>query len=139
VLGARQRQKVIRSYRDLDVWNKAIELVKEIYLVTKDFPKEETYGLVNQLRRCAVSIPSNIAEGKTRQHISEYIQFLYVALGSCAELETQITIAKELKYITKELECKLLEEINQIGRMIRGLTKNLRVSRTQNLKPKTYA
>jgi len=88
---------MINSYKDLDVWKKSIELVKKVYFTTKGFPKEEIYGLVNQMRRCAVSIPSNIAEGKTRQHINEYIQFLYISLGSCAELESQVIIAKRIR------------------------------------------
>ena len=116
---------MIKSYKDLDVWKRSIALVKKIYMITKDFPKEEIYGLTNQMRRCAVSIPSNIAEGKTRQHINEYIQFLYIALGSCAELESQIIIAKELEYL-KESETEDLNELDEIGKMLRGLIKNLR-------------
>ena len=103
----------------------SVELVKKIYLITKDFPKEEIYGLVNQMRRSAVSIPSNIAEGKTRQHKNEYIQFLYVALASCAELETQIVISKELGYVTAETATGLLEDLDHMCRMTRNLIKNL--------------
>lgn len=105
--------KKIESYKDLDVWRKSIELVKEIYLVTRKFPETERYGLVNQMRRCAVSIPSNIAEGKTRQHLNEYIQFLYLSLSSCAELETQVIISQELEYMNnnKENENKLVEKL----------------------------
>ena len=77
---------MIKSYRDLDVWKKSIELVKKVYLVTKKFPKDELYGLASQLRRCSVSISSNIAEGKARRYVNEYIQFLYVALGSALNL-----------------------------------------------------
>lgn len=116
---------MIKSYKDLDVWKRSIALVKKIYMITKNFPKEEIYGLTNQMRRCAVSIPSNIAEGKTRQHANEYIQFLYIALGSCAELESQIIIAKELKYL-KESETEDLNELDEIGKMLRGLINNLR-------------
>ena len=116
---------MIKSYQDLDVWKRSIALVKKIYMITKDFPKEEIYGLTNQMRRCAVSIPSNIAEGKTRQHVNEYIQFLYIALGSCAELESQIIIAKELEYL-KESETEDLNGLDEIGKMLRGLIKNLR-------------
>lgn len=117
---------MIRSYRDLDVWRKSIELVKKIYITTQDFPKNEIYSLVNQMRRSAVSIPSNIAEGKTRQYKNEYIQFLYVALGSCAELETQVIISKELGYITGEISNELLENLDHVCRMTRNLIKNLR-------------
>lgn len=98
---------MIKSYKDLEVWKISMDLIKKIYLVTKDFPKDEIYGLVNQMRRCAVSIPSNIAEGKMRQHTNEYIQFLYISLGSCAELETQITISSELRYISHDTVIEL--------------------------------
>lgn len=117
---------MIRSYKDLEVWKKSIELVKKIYIITKQFPKEEVYGLINQMRRCAVSIPSNIAEGKSRQHTNEYIQFLYIALGSCAELETQLTISQELNYTEGDKLELLLVEIDHIGRMMRGLIKSLK-------------
>ena len=89
----------IETYRDPETWKKGIELAKSIYKLTEKFPKQETYGLISQMRRSAISIPSNAAEGFKRYHNKEYMQFLYVTLGSCAELETQITIAKELKYI----------------------------------------
>ncbi|MCX5698163.1 MAG: four helix bundle protein [Candidatus Omnitrophica bacterium] len=114
------------SYRDLDVWKRSIELVKKIYIETKGFPKEEIYGLTSQMRRSAVSISSNIAEGKTRQYKNEYIQFLYIALGSCAELETQIVISKELGYINEENRTSLSEELDHICRMTRNLIKSLR-------------
>ena len=78
----------IKSHRDLFVWQKSIELVKEIYALTRKFPKSETFGLANQMQRAAVSIPSNIAEGHTRQHTGEFRQFLFTALGSAAELDT---------------------------------------------------
>lgn len=117
---------IIKSYKDLDVWKKAIELVKDIYRFTKDFPKEEMYGIVSQMRRSAVSIPSNIAKGKTRQHVNEYVQFLYIALGSCSELETQVIVAKELQFIDDKIVSVLLEERDHIGKMLRNLIKSLR-------------
>ena len=117
---------MIKSYKDLDVWQKAIKLVKEIYLTTKEFPKEEMYGLSNQMRRSAVSIASNIAEGKTRQSINEYVNFLYIALSSASELETQVIISKELSYINAKTESELLESIDHISRMTRNLIKSLR-------------
>ena len=116
----------IKSYKDLRVWQKSIELVKRIYLITQKLPKEEMYGLTNQMRRSAVSIPSNIAEGKMRQHRNEYVQFLYIALGSCSELDTQLIITRELKYISEETEFNLSEEVNHISRMIRKLIKGIR-------------
>ena len=90
----------IKSYTDLLVWQKSMELVKEVYVITKTFPKEEIYGLTSQMRRASVSIPSNIAEGFMRQHKPEMIQFLFISLGSCGELHTQLVIAKELGFIT---------------------------------------
>ncbi|GAI77072.1 unnamed protein product [marine sediment metagenome] len=117
--------KKIRTYRDLNIWNVGIELVKDIYKLTEKFPKQEMYGIVSQMRRSAISIPSNVAEGFKRCHNKEYRQFLYVTLGSCAELETQVTIAKELKYIQADKEATLLEKLDHIGRMITNLLKKL--------------
>lgn len=115
----------IRTYRDLDIWKKGIGIVKDVYDVTDSFPKHEVYGLSSQMRRAAVSIPSNIAEGFRRYHNKEYKQFLYVALGSCAELETQTTISKELEYLTTKNEANLLEKIDHNCRMISNLIKKL--------------
>ncbi|MBH0199980.1 MAG: four helix bundle protein, partial [Nitrospira sp.] len=86
----------MRNFRELEVWKLGKKIVLDVYRVTKDFPKEEMYGLVAQMRRAAVSIPSNVAEGFNRKHNPEYRQLLYVALGSCAELETQIEVAHDL-------------------------------------------
>lgn len=118
-------ERKIRSYRDLDIWNKGIGIVKGVYKSTERFPKQETYGLSSQMRRAAVSIPSNIAEGFRRYHNKEYKQFLYIALGSCAELETQITIAKELEYIALNEEAILLEQLDHLCRMTSNLIKKL--------------
>ncbi len=115
----------IKTYRDLDIWKAGIGLVKETYRITESFPKHELYGLVSQMRRSAISIPSNIAEGFRRYHNKEYRQFLYVSLGSCAELETQVTIAKELQYIQESQETELLEKLDHICRMITNLLKKL--------------
>ncbi|MFH1776719.1 MAG: four helix bundle protein [Candidatus Omnitrophota bacterium] len=84
----------IRNFRDLNVWKNGIEIVKDVYKIAHELPKQEVYSLVSQMKRSAVSIPSNIAEGFNRFHNKEYKQFLYIALGSCAELETQIEIAQ---------------------------------------------
>jgi len=86
----------VESFKQLTVWQKSIILVKEIYLLSDNFPRHELYGLSSQMRRSAVSIPSNIAEGKKRKTLKDYIQFLHIASGSAAELETQIIIAKDL-------------------------------------------
>jgi len=117
--------KKIETYRDLNIWNLGINLVKDIYKLTEKFPKHEIYGIVSQMRRSAISIPSNIAEGFKRYHNKEYRQFLYITLGSCAELETQITISKELKYIQADTEAMLLDKLDHIGRMITNLLKKL--------------
>ena len=107
----------IKNFQDLRIWQIGIEVVKDIYILTKKFPKEELYGLTSQMRRSAVSIPSNIAEGFRRYHNKEYRQFLYIALGSCAELETQIIISNELDYINERNKTELIEKIKYICRM----------------------
>ena len=115
----------IKTYRDLDIWKVGIQLVKDVYELTESFPKHEIYGLVSQMRRAGVSIPSNVAEGFRRHHNKEYRQFLYIALGSCAELETQATIAKELAYISENKETAILERLDHLSRMIANLLKKL--------------
>nr|WP_265427181.1 four helix bundle protein [Chryseobacterium sp. YIM B08800] len=111
------------THKDLEVWQKAIALVTDIYNQTASFPKEEMYGLVSQLRRSAVSIPSNIAEGAARQSNKEYIQFLYVALGSLMELDTQLIIAKNINFISEESLIELQLKMEEIGKMLNGLIK----------------
>ncbi len=115
----------IKSYKDLNIWKRSIGLVEEIYKITQNFPKEEMYGLTSQLRRSAVSIPSNIAEGFTRFHNKEYRQFLYISLGSCAELNTQIIISSHLSYLSSEKAERILNEIDEISKMIMGLIKKI--------------
>lgn len=115
----------VKDYKDLIVWQKGIEIVDKIYTVTAGFPKDELYGLTNQMRRAAVSVPSNIAEGFVRQHSKEYIQLLHVALGSCAELETQLIIAAKRNYITQEKLEELSEDLNHESRMIINMFKNI--------------
>ena len=118
-------EEVIKEFKDLKIWQKGIEIVSDIYILTKKFPKEELYGLTSQIRRSAISMPSNIAEGFRRYHNKEYKQFLYIALGSCAELETQITIAKNWKYITEDKEIELIEKLDHLCRMTSNLIKKL--------------
>jgi len=115
----------IKKFKDLRIWQKGIEIVINIYTLTKKFPKEELYSLTSQIRRSAISIPSNIAEGFRRYHNKEYKQFLYITLGSCAELETQIAIARMLKYITEDEEIELTEKLDHICRMTSNLIKKL--------------
>ena len=121
----------MKTHKDLIVWKKGIELVKVIYLITDDFPKSEQFGLVSQMRRCAVSIPSNIAEGCGRNSDKELIQFLYIALGSSSELETQIIISSELNFLDKEKENECLIQLNEMIRMITSLIKSIK-TRTEN-------
>ena len=121
----KESKKTIRSFRDLDIWKKSIELVKDVNMITNAFPKSEIYNLVNQIRRSAVSVPSNISEGQIRQHTREFKQFLYISLGSLAELETQLIIAFELNYFGSKDFNNLEIKIHELGRMIRGLIKKL--------------
>ena len=116
----------VRSYRDLVVWQKAVEFVTEIYRLTHTFPKEEMFGLMSQMRRAAVSIPSNIAEGHGRLSRKEYIHFLGNARGSMAELETQVIIAVNLGYLDEGKTNRLLEQAGELGRILNGLLASLR-------------
>ncbi len=109
------------GYRDLVVWQKSMELVADVYRATESFPKYELYGLVNQLRRAAVSIPSNVAEGQARNSKKEFHQFVGHARGSLAEVETQIELACRLGYLSRGVASKLLDEAGHIGRMLTGL------------------
>ena len=120
-----QRPDKIRSFRDLEIWQRGIILTEVVYESTKAFPKEELYGLVAQLRRTAVSIPSNIAEGFARRHNKEYKQFLHISLGSCAELTTQVIIASKLRYIADKAAAAMVNEIEEISKMTMGLIKKL--------------
>lgn len=112
------------DYRDLKVWQRAIEMVTEIYKVTGHFPRDEIYGLTSQIRRAAVSVPSNIAEGQGRLTRGEFRQFLGHAKGSLAELETQILIANNLGYIDDPSH--MLEQLSEVARMLNGLLNSLR-------------
>lgn len=116
---------VVRSYRDLIAWQKSIDLVTTIYRCTQTFPKAETYGLISQLRRAAVSVPSNIAEGHARLTTGEFRQFLGHALGSLTEIETQILIALRLGYMTSSESHALMERTDEIGRIVRGLLQSI--------------
>jgi len=119
------RRAKSRNFRDLEVWKKGMEIVREVYRSTGAFPRVERFGLMDQMRRSAVSIPSNVAEGFNRLHNKEYRHFLYVALGSCAELETQVEIAADLAYIDDHRKAFLLERLDHESRMLRSLIKKL--------------
>jgi four helix bundle protein len=116
----------VRSYRDLIAWQKAMRLMLEIYQTAQRFPKNETYGLAQQLQRCAVSIPSNIAEGSSRRSTQEFLRFLNISTGSLAEAETQISAAQMLGYITAGQETILLQQCDEVSRIIQGLYSSLK-------------
>lgn len=121
----------MKGHHKLDVWKRGIEFVTKIYKLTESFPKSEIYGLVQQMRKSAVSIPSNIAEGAGRNSKNEFKQFLSIAQGSIAELETQLLISRNLGFI-KELD-SLLIELDDLSRMLIGLTKALKPSTRYSL------
>jgi four helix bundle protein len=112
---------IVRSYRDLAVWKKSMALALDVYRHTQPFPKIETYGLTSQLRRAAVSIPSNIAEGQARLSTGEFRQFLGNARGSLMEVETQILIARDLGYLPHRESENLLNAAAEVGRILNGL------------------
>lgn len=116
---------MLNSYKELNVWRKGIELVTEIYALTEQFPKSEIYGLSNQIRRSAISIPSNIAEGYNRKHKQEYIQFLRIAYGSGGELETQLIIANNLKFINPRDFDRIDKLLTEIMKMLNKLISTL--------------
>ena len=115
----------VRSYRDLAIWQKAVELAVECYLVTQGFPKHEIYGLSAQLQRAAVSVPANIAEGRSRRYTREFLQHLSIANGSLAELETHLEIAQRLGYLPTEHSDPLQKSCATIGRMLGALQNSL--------------
>ncbi len=116
----------MKTHKDLDVWKRAIELAKDVYELTKNYPKEELYGLVSQMRRSAVSIASNISEGAARQGKKEFIQFLYIALGSASELDTQIEISKSTgNGETSKLDA-IQNNMENIKKMLSGLIRSLK-------------
>ena len=117
--------KGVSNFKDLKIWKIAFQLVKRVYKVSSKFPKEELYDLTSQMRRSAISKPYNVAEGFRRQHNNEFKQFLYISLGSCTELETQMIIAEELGYIDKDQTAKLFEDLDYICRMTSNLIKTL--------------
>ena len=115
----------IRPHRKLEVWKEGMELVKEIYTATSAFPEEEKFSLTSQLRRAAVSVPSNIAEGAARQTTKEYIRFLYIASGSLSEIETQIEIAHQLGFLEEPESNSILNRTSRISALLSGLIRSL--------------
>jgi four helix bundle protein len=118
----------VRSYKDLVAWQKSMNLVTAVYRASQGFPKEEIFGLVSQIRRAAVSVPSNIAEGHPRTSKKEFQYFLSNARGSLAELETQLTIAHQLAYIDEKGINQLLDRLGEVGRILNGLLASLKRS-----------
>lgn len=115
----------IRSYQDLEVWQKSMELVEDCYRLTRQFPDSEVYGLPSQLQRSAVSVAANIAEGRERGRTQEFLHRLSIAYGSLAELETHILIARRLNYVNEEPLRQLMDKTAEIGRMLNGLRGSL--------------
>jgi four helix bundle protein len=118
------RSEGMQSFRELIVWQKAMELVVEIYRITAMFPKNESYGLANQMQRAAVSVPSNISEGHALKQTKSYLRHLAIASGSLAELETQLEISERLKYLMPE-DRQLIAKAEEVGKMLTGLRNSL--------------
>ncbi len=118
---------VTESYRNLIAWQKAKALVIEIYKSTRNFPKDEQYGLTSQMRRAAISVPSNIAEGRGRHSRKELLQFLYQARGSLLELENQVDIARDLGYVPEEAYASIVGKTEELGRILNSLINRFRM------------
>jgi four helix bundle protein len=116
----------MKTHKDLDVWKESIVLVTDVYRITDKFPGKERFGLTSQIRRSAVSIPSNIAEGAARKTANEFKQFLFIALGSGSELDTQLLISLNLSFISRKEYDELVSKLNLISRMLQGLIKSLK-------------
>ena len=116
---------MIESYKDLIAWQKAMDLVEETYKLVRKLPTSETYALSDQMRRAAVSIPSNIAEGHTRKGTKEYLQFLYIAKGSKSELETQLLIGQRLSFFSADEVQRAIQLCDEVGRILTGLISSL--------------
>jgi four helix bundle protein len=123
-----RKEQLMRPHHNLEAWNKAVDLVIDIYKSTEAFPKEERYGLTSQIRRAAVSIPANVAEGAGRYSQREFAHFLSNAQGSASELETELIISHRLRYLDETTFSRLIEQLERIGRLITGLSKHVRKS-----------
>ncbi|MBU0580394.1 MAG: four helix bundle protein [Candidatus Margulisbacteria bacterium] len=126
----------MKTHKDFDVWKESVDLVTRVYKITKSFPKAEMYGLILQIRKSAVSIPSNIAEGAARNSDKEFLQYLYISLGSLSELETQLIISKNLEYLKKE--DTIFEQVVTIRQMLLGLIKYLNPKCAVAIKKSSY-
>ena len=124
------KQQNERPHKRLDLWKKAMEMVARIYEVTREFPKEEIYGLTSQLRRAAVSVPSNIAEGLTRRSVAEKLHFLNISQGSCSEIDTQAEIALKLGFLTEERFDMLEEHLVHVQRLLGGIIRSIKATKS---------
>ena len=118
-------KSTVKNYKDMLVWQKGVEIADATYSLTKNFPTDERFGLSQQMHRSAVSVPSNIAEGFCRQHTKEYVQFCHIALGSCAELETQLLIAKRRGFVEEDKFVFLQDLIDHESKMLMNLIRSL--------------
>ena len=116
---------IIRNYRDLEAWKESMDLVEDVYKITKSLPAEELYGLRSQIRRAAVSIPSNVAEGHGRKGTGEYLHHLSIAKGSLTELETQLILCVRLKYFSRESLKPVWQQAQSVGKLLTGLIRSL--------------
>ena len=123
---------MINSYKDLKVWNKAMDLTTMVYDALKTFPPKEEYGLSSQMRRSSVSIPSNIAEGYGRNSTLDYCRFLQIALGSAYELETQVELARRLDYVDNDTANKLATQLTEVGRMLNSLINKIKPDKNKS-------
>jgi four helix bundle protein len=121
---------MLKSFKELTVWQKAYQLCLTIYRITKGYPKEEIYGLTSQMRRAALSVPCNIAEGYGRKTTPDYLKSLYIAYGSVCELETQILLSVDLEYIRGQGIATLQDNIDEVERMLKALIKSLETKRS---------
>jgi len=115
----------VKNYQELIAWQRAMDLVEEVYTASRDFPREEIYALTSQIRRAAVSIPSNIAEGQGRRTTADFLRHLSIAYGSLCEVETQILIAQRLRYLVQEKVENILNRAGEVGRILNGLMASL--------------
>ena len=115
----------VKNYQELIVWQKSMDLVENVYKSSKDFPREEVYALTSQIRRAAVSIPSNIAEGQGRRTTLDFLRHLSIAYGSLREVETQILIARRLRYVTQTRVDEVMDLAGEVGRLLNGLMNSL--------------
>jgi len=126
VTGHKKHKENMRPHEKLDVWIRAVDFVVAVYTATNEFPSDERFGLTSQIRRAAVSVPANIAEGAARKTAKEFLQFLSIAQGSSSEVETELLIALKLGFLTKENYEELMQEIESIGRMLIGLSNHVK-------------